>query len=124
MAPSFIGRVDDIRMVSDTGPILTIDPTRAEAEMGTIASCETAKRRRYRVRYRKPDHTEAEERGFTTMGKAKLHLSMVMVAKAKGEYLDTHASRAPVSADSWLRSKLLPARSAGSRPRQAGPRQL
>ncbi|WP_313895417.1 hypothetical protein [Microbacterium lacticum] len=78
--------------------------------MGTITPYETVKGRRYRVRYRKPDHTEAEKRGFTTMGEAQLYLSMVTVSKSKGEYIDPKASRVPVRmfADSWLRSKQPP----------------
>src|SRR3546814_13468318 len=39
--------------------------------------------RRYRVRYRKPDRTETQKRGFTTMREAKLYLSMVTVSKSK-----------------------------------------
>jgi len=78
--------------------------------MGTITSYETVKGRRYRVRYRKPDHTEAEKRGLTTMREAKLYLSMVTVSKSKGEYIDPATSRVPVLmfADSWLRSKQPP----------------
>ena len=78
--------------------------------MGSIAPYETAKSRRYRVRYRKPDRTAAEKRGFTTMREAKLYLSMVTVAKSKGEYIDPVASRVPVRmfADSWLRSRQPP----------------
>ena len=78
--------------------------------MGTISPYETVKGRRYRVRYRRPDHTEAEKRGFTTMGDAQLYLSMVTVSKSKGEYIDPKASRVPVRmfADSWLRSKQPP----------------
>lgn len=78
--------------------------------MGTITPYESAKGRRYRVRYRKPDHTEAEKRGFTTMREAKLYLSMVTVSKSKGEYIDPTTSRVPVLmfADSWLRSKQPP----------------
>ncbi|MGA6126517.1 MULTISPECIES: hypothetical protein [unclassified Microbacterium] len=45
--------------------------------MGSITPYETGKGRRYRVRYRKPDHTEAEKRAFTTIREAKLYLSMV-----------------------------------------------
>ncbi|WP_243728497.1 hypothetical protein [Microbacterium sp. BK668] len=53
--------------------------------MGTITPYETASGRRYRVRYRKPDRTEGQKRGFTTMREAKLYLSMVTVSKSKGE---------------------------------------
>jgi hypothetical protein len=78
--------------------------------MGSITPYESAKGRRYRVRYRKPDRTEAEKRGFTTMREAKLYLSMVTVSKSKGEYIDPSSSRVPVRmfADSWLRSKQPP----------------
>ncbi|MFS0712259.1 hypothetical protein ABC195_00125 [Microbacterium sp. 2P01SA-2] len=78
--------------------------------MGTITRNKTGKGRRYRVRYRKPDHTEAEKRGFTTIREAKLCLSMVTVAKSKGEYIDPPSSRVPVRmfADSWLRSEQPP----------------
>ena len=72
--------------------------------MGTITPYESAKGRRYRVRYRKPDHSEAEKRGFTTMREAELYLAMVTVSKAKGDYIDPASSKAPVRmfADSWL----------------------
>ncbi len=77
--------------------------------MGYIAHYESAKGRRYRVRYRKPDRTKAEKRG-TTMREAKLYLSMVTVSKSKGEYIDPSSSRVPVRmfADSWLKSKQPP----------------
>jgi hypothetical protein len=110
LSASVIGSVDGIRPVSDTRPILAVEPARAKVEMGTITPYETAKGRRYRVRYRKPDRTEAQKRGFTTMREAKLYLSMVTVSKSKGEYIDPVASRVPVRmfADSWLRSKQPP----------------
>ncbi|HAQ59995.1 MAG TPA: site-specific integrase [Microbacterium sp.] len=75
--------------------------------MGTISPYETVNGRRYRVRYRKPDHTETQKRGFATIREAKLYLSMVTVSKSKGDYIDPTASRVPVQmfADSWLRSK-------------------
>ncbi|MEV8272288.1 hypothetical protein [Microbacterium sp. NPDC077184] len=78
--------------------------------MGYITPYETAKGRRYRVRYRKPDHTETQKRGFTTMREVQLYLSMVTVSKSKGEYIDPSSSRVPVRmfADSWLRSKQPP----------------
>jgi hypothetical protein len=74
--------------------MLAVEPARAEVEMGTITPYETANGRRYRVRYRKPDRTEGQKRGFTTIR----------------EYIDPVASRVPVRmfADSWLRSKQPP----------------
>jgi hypothetical protein len=59
-----IDAIDQVVSVSDAGSILTVEPARAEVEMGSITPYESAKGRRYRVRYRKPDHTEAEKRGF------------------------------------------------------------
>jgi hypothetical protein len=78
--------------------------------MGSITPYESPKGRRYRVRYRKPDRTEAEKRGFTTMREAKLYLSMATASKAKGEYIDPTLSRVAVGmfADSRLRSKQPP----------------
>lgn len=78
--------------------------------MGSITPYESAKGRRYRVRCRRPDRSEAEKRGFTTMREAKLYLSMVTVSKSKGEYSDPSTSRVPLRmfADSWLRSKQPP----------------
>lgn len=40
------------------------------------------------MRYRKPDSTETQKRGFTTMREAKFYLSTVTVFKSKGEYID------------------------------------
>ena len=78
--------------------------------MGLITAYETTKGRRYRVRYRKRDLTEAQKRGFTTMREAQLYLSTVTVSKSTGEYIDPASSRVPVRmfADSWLRSKQPP----------------
>ncbi|WP_288121150.1 hypothetical protein [Microbacterium sp. 69-7] len=99
--------------MSDTVPILAINPPRSEVEMGSVTPYETAKGRRYRVLYRKPDHTEAENRGFTTIREAKLHLSMVTGSKSKGEYIDPTSSRVPVRmfAGSSRRSSGRPSRS-------------
>lgn len=78
--------------------------------MGNVTPYQTAKGRRYRVRYRKPDRTEAEKRGFTTIREAELYLSMVTVSKAQGDYIDPASSRVPVRmfAESWLRAKQPP----------------
>lgn len=57
--------------------------------MGTITSYETVNGRRYRVRYRKPDRSEAQKRGFTTMRDAELYLSLVTVSMSKPSYYTT-----------------------------------
>ena len=61
--------------------------------MGTITRMKTVKGRRYRVRYRKSDRSEAEKRGLSTTRHAEPYLSMVTVSK--GEYIDPNASRVP-----------------------------
>lgn len=78
--------------------------------MGSVRPYETAKGRRYRVRYRRPDHTETEKRGFTTMREAQLYLSTVTVSKSQGDYVDPVSSRIPLRmfAESWLRAKQPP----------------
>ena len=50
--------------------------------------------RRYRVRYRKPDRTQTDKRGFRTKRDAELFLASVEVSKARGEFIDATASRA------------------------------
>jgi integrase len=59
---------------------------------------------RYRVRYRKPDHTQTDKRGFKTKRDAELFLASVEVSKARGEFIDATAARAliaPLGAE-WL----------------------
>lgn len=60
--------------------------------MGTITPYESAKGRRYRVRYRKPDRTEAKKRGFTTMREAKLSATVQPETKTTGENEATSSS--------------------------------
>jgi len=59
--------------------------------MGTIEAYETARGKRYRVRYRRPDHRQTDKRGFRTKRDADLFLATVEVAKATGEYIDPGA---------------------------------
>lgn len=78
--------------------------------MGSIRPYETAHGRRYRVRYRKPDHTETEKRGFKTKGEAEIFLSSVTLSKSSGTYIDPAASKVRVGdlAEPWLDSKRPP----------------
>ncbi|RZS68706.1 site-specific recombinase XerD [Agromyces ramosus] len=64
--------------------------------MATISAYETANGRRYRVRYRKPDRTQTDKRGFKTKREAELFASSVEVAKARGEFIDATAARATI----------------------------
>ena len=72
--------------------------------MGSVQSYDTAAGRRYRVRYRTPDHRQTDRRGFTTKKEAELFLASVEVTKARGEYVDVAAARATIDAlgTEWL----------------------
>jgi integrase len=74
--------------------------------MASITPYETAAGKRYRVRYRKPDNSQTDKRGFKTKREAELFLASVEVSKAKGEWVDPTLSRATVEAWSptWLAS--------------------
>jgi integrase len=78
--------------------------------MGSIRPYQSAHGRRYRVRYRRPDHTEAQKRGFVTVRDAELYLATVTMAKATGYFVDPKYAKLPVGvfADAWLRSKRPP----------------
>ena len=55
--------------------------------MATISSYKTASGRRYRVRYRTPDHRQTDKRGFATKREAEAFAASVEVSKLKGEYV-------------------------------------
>ncbi len=75
--------------------------------MGTIEPYETAAGRRYRVRYRTPNHRQTTKRGFRTKRDADLYLASVEVSKAKGEYIEAAAARERIGVlgDLWLASQ-------------------
>lgn len=75
---------------------------------GTIEAYETARGKRYRVRYRKPDGAQTDKRGFKTKREAELFLASTTVSKASGEYLDPTQSRRTLTsfADQWKRGRL------------------
>ncbi|HET8926988.1 MAG TPA: tyrosine-type recombinase/integrase [Microbacterium sp.] len=68
--------------------------------MGSVSAYESAHGRRYRVRYRKPDKTQTDKRGFTTKREVQLFLASVELDKAQGGYIDP--SRARVSTAEWM----------------------
>jgi integrase len=65
--------------------------------MATIEPYETNAGRRYRVRYRKPDRTQTDKRGFRTKRDAELFLASVEVSKARGEFIDAADGKALIS---------------------------
>lgn len=75
--------------------------------MGSITAYESAAGKRYRVRYRKPDHSQTDKRGFRTKREAELFLASVEMKKATGEYIDPMAARATVGqlGETWLASR-------------------
>lgn len=72
--------------------------------MGSVESYETTAGKRYRVRYRKPDHSQGSKRGFKTKKAAELHLASVEVAKGTGSYVDPSKSKilTGVWLDMWM----------------------
>ena len=78
--------------------------------MGSVNPYESARGRRYRVRYTRPDGTRTEKRGFSRINEAQLFLASVTVAKARGDCIDPAGSKLAVGylADGWLRSKRPP----------------
>lgn len=75
--------------------------------MATVASYTTARGKRYRVRYRTPDHRSTQKRGFKTKREAELYAATVEVTKAKGEYIVPSLGRVTVGemASGWLARK-------------------
>ncbi|WP_137843814.1 site-specific integrase [Microbacterium sp. 2FI] len=75
---------------------------------GSITPYNTAAGKRYRVRYRKPDKTQTDKRGFKTKREAELFLASVTVAKASGGYLDPAEGRKQVAvfAEQWKTGRL------------------
>ncbi len=75
--------------------------------VGSITSYETAGGKRYRVRYRKPDRTQTDKRGFRTKRDAELFLAATEVREATGEFVDASAARITINdiGDAWLSSQ-------------------
>ena len=76
--------------------------------MGSISSYETSAGKRYRVRYRKPDHAQTDKRGFRTKRQAEEFLSSVEVSKLRGEWVDPSRSRITIEewAQRWYDAQL------------------
>lgn len=74
---------------------------------GTIKPYDTAKGRRWRVRYRKPDGTQTDKRGFKTKRDGEIYLATITTSKASGDYIDPARARVTVAdlAPTWLDGK-------------------
>ncbi|SNS55089.1 AP2-like DNA-binding integrase domain-containing protein [Rhodococcoides kyotonense] len=75
--------------------------------MATIEPYGTKTGRRYRVRYRTPDHRQTTKRGFKTKRDAEAFANTVEVQKLSGEYVAPALGRVPVAelAPGWLARK-------------------
>lgn len=75
--------------------------------MGSIDAYKTKAGTRYKVRYRKPDHSAGAKGGFETKREATRWLAEVEVTTARGEYIDPGASRITISSlgSEWLHSR-------------------
>lgn len=75
--------------------------------MGSVTPYGTASGRRYRVRYRKPDRSETDKRGFRTKREAEEFLASVEVSKLRGDWIDSSFSpksrSLTVQSDGWNR---------------------
>jgi len=76
--------------------------------MGSITPYETGGGRRYRVRYRLPDHSQTDKRGFRTKREAELFLASVEVSQARGDFVSVARSRISVAewAEQWLATQV------------------
>jgi len=76
--------------------------------MGSVIAYETkAGKRLYRIVYRRPDHKQTSERGFTRRRDAELRLAEVELGKAKGDHVNPADAREDVAsiATGWLRAR-------------------
>ncbi|MDI9891940.1 tyrosine-type recombinase/integrase [Microbacterium sp. IEGM 1404] len=75
--------------------------------MGSVEPYLTAAGRRYRVRWRTPDHKSRQKRGFERKADAERYLRTVEGAKDRGEYVDPASARVTVGelGREWLRDK-------------------
>ncbi|MBF6138691.1 tyrosine-type recombinase/integrase [Nocardia farcinica] len=76
--------------------------------MATIEPYDSAKGKRYRVRYRKPDGKQTDKRGFRTKKDAEKFANTVEVKKLTGEFIEASAGRVTFSefAEAWFKGKV------------------
>ncbi|HEX4443128.1 MAG TPA: tyrosine-type recombinase/integrase [Galbitalea sp.] len=68
--------------------------------MGSVTPYQTVAGKRYRVRYRKPDTSQTDKRGFRTKREAELFLASGEVSKSRGAYLDP--TKARITVGEWM----------------------
>jgi integrase len=72
--------------------------------MGSVKPYETAKGRKYRVQYRRPDQRPTQKRGFRTKREAELFLATVEVDVSQGRYIEPSLARVTVA--EWMQTWL------------------
>jgi integrase len=75
--------------------------------MGSVSAYSTARGKRYKVQYRKPDHSSTSKRGFLTKREATLFPASVEVSMSRGAYVDPTRSRITVGEwmDQWMAAR-------------------
>ncbi|WP_439590760.1 tyrosine-type recombinase/integrase [Microbacterium sp.] len=75
--------------------------------MASIHAYRTRDGRRYLVRYRNPDRSQAAKRGFRTKREAEQWLADLESQRSRGTYVDPQAGRATVGmlGEHWMRAK-------------------
>ena len=76
--------------------------------MASITPYQTKAGKRWRVRYRKPDRSQTDKRGFRTKRDAEVFAATVEVSKHTGTYIDPTAGRVTIDGVD-LRTSILPA---------------
>ncbi len=76
--------------------------------MASIEAYQTKSGRRYRVRYRKPDRTQTQKRGFRTKRDAEQFLAAQQVAQMRGQWIDPSRARVDVGtvAADWMAAQV------------------
>lgn len=76
--------------------------------MGSVTPYDTSSGRRHRVRYRLPDNSQTDKRGFRAKREAELFLANVEVSKSRGEYVSANQSRVTIAewAEQWLATQV------------------
>ncbi|MGO2658359.1 tyrosine-type recombinase/integrase [Mycetocola reblochoni] len=90
--------------------------------MASITAYETAAGKRYRVRYRTPDHKQTDKRGFKTKRDAERFLHDVEGAKNNGTFIEATASSAKINTlgSAWLAGKRTALKPSAFRPLESG----
>ena len=75
--------------------------------MGSVHAYQVTSGKRYRVSYRKPDHSQATKRGFVRKADAEKFLHAVEHSKSQGAYIDPADARSTVGAlgPEWLKTQ-------------------